>query len=105
MMPKLIDYLNLLDQDANARDAHEQAPVMAMSEFGLSADEQRALLSGDKAQVAQLIGIGPDELPIPEVSQFINEADLQNSGLYANLLLVDKSVFQARTTVRNGASA
>ncbi len=98
MMSRLIDYLNILDQDANARDAHEAAPLDAMRNFGLSSDEQRALLSGDKVQVAQLLGIGPDDLPIPEIPQFIDDTDLQQSGLYANLL-------QSKSVVTNGAAA
>ncbi|PRC92912.1 hypothetical protein [Solimicrobium silvestre] len=106
MIPKLLDYLNYLDQDANACDAHEQAPVEAMSDFGLSHIEQQAMLSGDKAQVAQLLGMDPrDESPVIVISQFIDK-DVQNiSAHYANLLVADKALYQAKSGGRNSASA
>lgn len=67
-MSKLVDYLNLLDTDATARDAYAQNAAAAMTANGLSAAEQQALLSGDKAAMAALAGIDPNELPAPQVS-------------------------------------
>jgi len=69
-MPGLLDYLNHLDQNANACSAHQQDPQKAMTDFGLSPVEQQAILSGDKEQVANLIGISSDELPSAEIPQF-----------------------------------
>jgi len=62
-MSKLVDYLNLLDTDATAREAHEQNPQTSMTQFGLSADEQQTLMSGDKTAIANLAGIDVSELP------------------------------------------
>lgn len=56
-MPDLLTYLNLLTKDATAQAAHTNDPHAAMTAFGLSQDEQAALLSGNQAVVAQLIGI------------------------------------------------
>jgi hypothetical protein len=69
-MSRLLDYLNHLDQNADACSDHTQNPQKAMADFGLSADEQQAMLSGDKEQVANLIGISSDELPSTEIPQF-----------------------------------
>lgn len=62
-MSKLLDYLNALDKDAAAREAHAKDPKAAMTKFGLNADEQAALMSGDKKKVAALLGISADALP------------------------------------------
>lgn len=62
-MAKLLDYLNILDKDAAAREAHIKDPKAAMTTFGLSGDEQAALASGDKKRVADLLGISADVLP------------------------------------------
>lgn len=62
-MSKLLDYLNALDKDATAREAHAANPTAAMTAFGLTDEEQAALLSGDKQRVADLLGISTDELP------------------------------------------
>ncbi|MDO8652367.1 MAG: hypothetical protein Q7R66_09275 [Undibacterium sp.] len=62
-MSKLLDYLNALDKDAAAREAHAKDPTAAMTAFGLTADEQAALMSGDKKKVAALVGINEDALP------------------------------------------
>lgn len=67
-MPTLLDYLNSLDQDAAAREAHNQDPVGAMTNFGLTADEQAAFISGNKESVASLTGVDPNELPAIEVN-------------------------------------
>jgi hypothetical protein len=62
-MSKLLDYLNTLDKDAAAREAHAKDPKAAMKKFGLTAEEQAALMSGDKKKVADLIGVSADALP------------------------------------------
>lgn len=67
-MPTLLDYLNSLDQDAAAREAHNQDPVGAMTNFGLSADEQAAFLSGDKSQMASLTGVEEAAMPAIQVN-------------------------------------
>ena len=67
-MPTLLDYLNSLDQDAAAREAHNQDPVGAMTNFGLSADEQAAFLSGDKSQIASITGVEEAALPATQVN-------------------------------------
>jgi hypothetical protein len=64
---KLLDYLNLLDKDAAAREAFAKDPHDAMKAFGLSEKEQKALLSGNKAAIAKLVGIDVDELPATQV--------------------------------------
>jgi hypothetical protein len=69
-MPGILDYLNHVDQDANARAAHQQNPQKAMADFGLSQPEQQAMLSGDKEQVAHVLGISSDELPSMEIPLF-----------------------------------
>jgi len=66
-MSKLVDYLNLLDAEAVARETYANDPKVAMTVFGLSAAEQQALLSGDKTAMATLAGIDPSELPLPQV--------------------------------------
>ena len=63
-MSKLLDYLNLIDQDAAALADFNADAVKAMTAFGLSAEEQKALLSGDKQLVADLIGIAVIDLPV-----------------------------------------
>ena len=61
-MSKLLDYLNHLDKNADARDAHEADPAGSMTNFGLSQAEQDAVLSGSKQQVADACGIEVDDL-------------------------------------------
>jgi hypothetical protein len=61
-MSKLLDYLNTLDKDAVAREAHVNDPTTAMTNFGLSAEEQDAVMSGSKEKVADLLGISADML-------------------------------------------
>lgn len=63
-MSKLLIYINLLDKDANVRAAHKAAPVKNMTDFGLTVDEQDALLSGDRQRLADVIGIPADEIPM-----------------------------------------
>jgi len=56
-MSKLLDYLNALDKDATIRAAHAADPVACMTNFGLNADEQDALRSGDRQRIADTIGV------------------------------------------------
>ena len=56
-MSKLLDYLNLLDTDAAARATHAADPAAVMTQFGLDAAEQSAVLSGDKAAIGKLAGV------------------------------------------------
>jgi hypothetical protein len=67
-MSKLVDYLNHLDKDAAAREAHNSDPTTSMTTFGLSAAEQKVFMSGDKAAIAKSAGIDPDALPLVNVS-------------------------------------
>lgn len=69
-MSKLLDYLNLLDKDAVAREAFAKDPEAAMVQYGLSDEEQKALLSGNKAAIAKLAGIDEAALPVPQVTNF-----------------------------------
>lgn len=62
-MSLLLDYLNHLDSNASAVAAHNADPAAAMTQFGLSANEQQTLMSGDKTAIANLAGIGTSELP------------------------------------------
>ena len=62
-MSKLLDYINHLDKNADARDAHAADPGTCMTNFGLTQDEQDALMSGDKQRVADAIGIAVDAMP------------------------------------------
>lgn len=62
-MSKLVDYLNLLDKDAAAREAHNNDPKAAMTAFGLDDAEQQVFMSGDKTAIANLAGIDASDLP------------------------------------------
>ncbi len=74
-MSKLLDYLNLLDKDAAARQAHNKDPKAAMTRYGLSEAKQKALLSGDKAAMAKLAGIDASDLPATQVGQHVYKPD------------------------------
>jgi hypothetical protein len=63
-MSKLLDYINHLDKDANARAAHKANPVKSMTDFGLTTDEQDALQSGDRQRIADVMGIPADDVPM-----------------------------------------
>ena len=65
-MSKLLDYLNHLDKHADTRAAHAADPATRMTNFGLTQDEQDALMSGDRQRVADACGIPLDELAMPE---------------------------------------
>jgi hypothetical protein len=67
-MSKLLDYLNHLDSNATAVTAHNADPVAAMTQFGLNADEQQTLMSGDKTAIAALAGIDVNDLPRTQVT-------------------------------------
>ncbi|MFZ6757796.1 hypothetical protein ACO0K9_11350 [Undibacterium sp. Ji50W] len=62
-MSKLLEYLNTLDKDSAALAAHRSDPATAMGSFGLTSEEQAAVISGDKEAVAGLLGISSEDLP------------------------------------------
>ncbi|MFZ6753789.1 hypothetical protein ACO0KY_10500 [Undibacterium sp. Dicai25W] len=62
-MSKLVDYLNHLDQNADASAAHAKDPHAAMTHFGLSHEEQAAIKSGNKSHVAKVAGIAEADVP------------------------------------------
>jgi hypothetical protein len=64
---KLLDYLNHLDKNAEAREAFAKTPHDAMTDFGLNEEEKTALLSGNKATMAALVGVSASLLPTPQV--------------------------------------
>ncbi|MFZ6678360.1 hypothetical protein [Undibacterium sp. Tian12W] len=68
-MSKLLEYLNTLDKDADALDAHKSGAKSAMTNFGLTAEEQDAVLSGDKSTVAGLLGISADDVPAIDTTE------------------------------------
>lgn len=68
-MSNLINYLNALDKDAVAREAHKKDPRGAMKKFGLSYQEQEAMMPSDAKKVAVLVGIRDDELPYIQVTE------------------------------------
>ncbi|MFZ6657019.1 hypothetical protein [Undibacterium sp. TJN19] len=70
-MSKLLDYLNALDTDATALAAHKSGAKAAMGGFGLSDDEQAAVLSGDKEAVAGLLGISAEEVPALDTTESV----------------------------------
>ena len=63
-MSKLLDYLNILDQDASAREAFAADPHAAMTQNGLSSAEQQALMSADKTAIANLTGADEDDMAV-----------------------------------------
>ena len=44
-------------------------PQPAMTNFGLTQDEQDALMSGDKQRIADACGIALDDMPAPHIPQ------------------------------------
>jgi hypothetical protein len=56
----LLDYMNILDKDAAAREAHAKDPQTAMRDFGLTDEEKAAVMSGDEKQIADLVGVSAD---------------------------------------------
>lgn len=67
-MSKLLDYLNTLDKDAAAREAHAKDPKASMTKYGLNDAEQAAILSGDRKKIADQVGVSADSLPAIHVS-------------------------------------
>ena len=67
-MSKLLEYLNTLDKDASARDAHNNDAKAAMTEFGLTGEEQTVFVSGDNRRVATLIGVPESAVPKLDVT-------------------------------------
>lgn len=63
-MSKLLDYLNHLDKNADARDAHVADAAAAMTNFGLSQDEQDAVASGSKQKIAEACGVPATQLSV-----------------------------------------
>ena len=68
IMSNLLSYLNTLDKDAVARDAHNADPQAAMANFGLLDHEQQAVLSGDHAALANAAGIDAAEMPFAQIA-------------------------------------
>ncbi len=57
---KVLQYLNLLDRDAIAREAHATSPMDSMAQYGLDNTQQAALLSGDTTSIAKLAQLADD---------------------------------------------
>lgn len=68
-MLNLINYLNALDKDVSVREAHKTDPKMAMKKFGLTYQEQEAIMPQDTKKVAALLGIRDEELRYIEVTE------------------------------------
>lgn len=66
-MSNLLNYLNTLDKDAEAREAHNADPQASMANFGLLDHEQQAVLSGDHAAMANAAGIDVAQLPATQI--------------------------------------
>jgi hypothetical protein len=66
-MSNLLNYLNTLDKDAAAREAHNADPQAAMTNFGLLDHEQQAVLSGDPTAMANVAGIDPAAMPAVQI--------------------------------------
>ncbi|MES2952792.1 MAG: hypothetical protein V4858_30040 [Pseudomonadota bacterium] len=71
-MSTLLDYLNHLDSNATAREAHNADPAASMTQHGLNAAEQQTFMSGDITAIANLAGIDASNLPMIQVTN-INE--------------------------------
>jgi hypothetical protein len=67
-MSNLVNYLNTLDKDAAAREAHNADPEGAMAAFGLLDHEQQAVLSGDPAAMASAAGIDAAAMPTTQIT-------------------------------------
>lgn len=67
-MSNLLNYLNTLDKDAEAREAHNADPQAAMANFGLLDHEQQAVLSGDHAAMANAAGIDAAQMPSAQIT-------------------------------------
>ena len=67
-MSNLLNYLNTLDKDAAAREAHNADPQASMTNFGLLDHEQQAVLSGDHAAMAGVAGIDATAMPVVQIT-------------------------------------
>jgi hypothetical protein len=63
-MSIVLDFLNALDKDAVMLAEYKKDGKAVMTKYGLNEAEQRAILSQDKKQVADLLGISSDDVPI-----------------------------------------
>lgn len=63
-MAKVLDFLNALDKDAVMLAEYKKDGKAVMGKFGLDEVEQRAILSQEKREVATLLGISVDDVPI-----------------------------------------
>ena len=63
-MSIVLDFLNALDKDATMLADYKKDGKAVMIKFGLSEKEQQAILSQDKKQVADLLGISSDDVPM-----------------------------------------
>lgn len=93
-MSKLLDYLNILDKDAAAREAHLQDPIAAMKEFGLSGEEQSAVMSGNKKSAAALVGISAANLPSFIIAPNAGHSDGFELGYQLGALIVCPNYFE-----------
>ncbi len=59
-MSKLLNYVNLIDENAAMREAHFANPSRTMTQYGLSKAEQQALASGNKNVAAEFAGADVD---------------------------------------------
>ncbi len=67
-MSNLLNYLNTLDKDAAAREAHNADPQASMTNFGLLDHEQQAVLSGDPTAMANVAGIDTAAMPSTQIT-------------------------------------
>jgi hypothetical protein len=63
-MSNVLDFLNALDKDAVMLAEYKKDGKAVMTKFGLNEKEQQAILSQDKKQVADLLGISSDDVPV-----------------------------------------
>ena len=63
-MSKLLDFMNYVDKNADARFASAAVTLTLMVSFGLSQVEQNAFLSGDRQQVASAIGMSVVDMTV-----------------------------------------
>lgn len=62
-MSIVLDFLNTLDKDAVMLAEYKKDGKAVMTKYGLNEAEQRAILSQDKQQIADLLGISVDAVP------------------------------------------
>jgi len=56
-MSTLLDFMRKLGSDAALAAAYEKDPATVLARAGLSAEEQRAMLSSDYASIKRLTGL------------------------------------------------